>query len=371
MLSSGLVFVLEPRRNFSAFRLASRQDSAHTEGMQGEAEAMSGSATGTTRTLTVAAVARRLGVAPATLRTWARRYDLGPSRHTAGSHRRYTVEDFSRLVVMRRLTHEGVPPSEAARIAAQTPPDQLAGIGLAEVSVLNPADSRSGRGSGLPGADESLLPRDLARVLPLQDSRRVARGLARAALSMDARGVAELLRRQLAAAGVVATWDEVIVPVLEGIGARWEATGEGVEIEHQFAETIVAALGSITGRLETPRNSAQVLLSCAAEEQHSLPLYALAAALAERGIDARVLGARMPTEALAAAVRRTGPAVVLVYASMPVEPATLEQVLRRTRPTPHVLLGGPGWGEGSLPGFAERVDSLSRAVVWVAEAVSA
>ena len=39
--------------------------------------------------LTVAAVARRLGVAPSTLRTWDRRYDLGPSAHTAGSHRRY------------------------------------------------------------------------------------------------------------------------------------------------------------------------------------------------------------------------------------------------------------------------------------------
>ena len=38
--------------------------------------------------LTVAAVARRLGVAPATLRTWDRRYGLGPSEHSAGSQRR-------------------------------------------------------------------------------------------------------------------------------------------------------------------------------------------------------------------------------------------------------------------------------------------
>jgi transposase-like protein len=35
--------------------------------------------------LTVAAVASRLGVAPATLRTWDRRYGLGPSEHTAGA----------------------------------------------------------------------------------------------------------------------------------------------------------------------------------------------------------------------------------------------------------------------------------------------
>lgn len=67
--------------------------------------------------LTVAAVARRLGVAPATLRTWDRRYGLGPSEHSAGSHRRYSPEDLSRLLTMRRLTLDGVAPSEAAHAA--------------------------------------------------------------------------------------------------------------------------------------------------------------------------------------------------------------------------------------------------------------
>ena len=64
----------------------------------------------------------------------------------------------------------------------------------------------------------------------------------RAAVSLDARGVAELIRRQIAQAGVVATWDDVVVPVLESLGRRWEATGEGVEIEHLFSEA--ASLGA-------------------------------------------------------------------------------------------------------------------------------
>ena len=38
--------------------------------------------TESSRRLSVAAVARRLGVAPATLRTWDRRYGIGPSGHT-------------------------------------------------------------------------------------------------------------------------------------------------------------------------------------------------------------------------------------------------------------------------------------------------
>ncbi|NAZ86498.1 MerR family transcriptional regulator, partial [Kineococcus indalonis] len=86
-------------------------------------------------TLTVAAVARRLGVAPATLRTWDRRYGLGPSEHTAGAHRRYSATDLARLVVMRRLTLEGVAPAEAAAIAATTAVAD-GGFALASVSTI-------------------------------------------------------------------------------------------------------------------------------------------------------------------------------------------------------------------------------------------
>jgi hypothetical protein len=198
--------------------------------------------------------------------------------------------------------------------------------------------------------------------VPIQDARRVARGLHRAAVSMDARGVAELVNRQISQAGVVATWDDVVVPVLDSLGRRWETTHEGVEVEHLFAESVGATLTAAATRLTAGREPARVLLTCAPEEQHSLPLNAVAAALAERGLAARILGGRMPTDALAAAVRRTGPAGVLVYAAMPVPPGTLDQVLRRTQTNVRFLLGGPGWGPAILPPYAEVVASLGQAV---------
>ena len=65
--------------------LASQQaldaEGSHNVGMVIEQEPVAG--------LTVAAVARRMGVAPATLRTWDRRYGVGPGEHEAGTHRRY------------------------------------------------------------------------------------------------------------------------------------------------------------------------------------------------------------------------------------------------------------------------------------------
>ena len=58
--------------------------------------------------LTVAAVARRLGVAPATLRTWDRRYGLGPTEHSTGEHRRYNGRDLARLTLMRKLDRRSI-----------------------------------------------------------------------------------------------------------------------------------------------------------------------------------------------------------------------------------------------------------------------
>lgn len=65
--------------------------------------------------LTVAVVAEDLGVATSTLRTWERRYGLGPSARTVGSHRRYTALDVARLKHMRQLIDQGISPCDAAR----------------------------------------------------------------------------------------------------------------------------------------------------------------------------------------------------------------------------------------------------------------
>lgn len=73
-------------------------------------------------TLPVASVARRLGVAPSTLRTWDRRYGLGPSRHTDGRHRRYGTSDIGRLELMQRALLSGASTAEAARYALEQIP---------------------------------------------------------------------------------------------------------------------------------------------------------------------------------------------------------------------------------------------------------
>ncbi|QXJ22275.1 MerR family transcriptional regulator [Actinomadura graeca] len=289
--------------------------------------------------LGVGAVAQRLGVAASTLRTWDRRYGIGPSGRSPGGHRRYTPSDLARLAVMQRQILAGVPPGEAARVALDEPPGE-------------PAPRAHGAGGRrVPLAGTAAPPRAAA-----------VRGLARAAMALDQPAMAGTVRDALRRDGVAAAWDGLIVPVLAGIGRKHRATGECVEVEHLLSTVLLGCLAELT----TPSGAADgrpVLLACAPEEQHSLPVYALAAALAEAGVPTRILGARVPPTALAAAIRRAGPGGVFIWSQTAEtgEPTWLDG-LPPSRPPYRLVVGGPGWARGRLPASAALVGTIPEAV---------
>ncbi|WP_461022920.1 MerR family transcriptional regulator [Thalassiella azotivora] len=378
-------------------------------------------------TLKVAAVARRLGVAPATLRTWARRYGLGPPAHTAGAHRQYTPEDLARLLEMRRLTVQGVAPGEAARIARDLDVDPAEAAELAGLSGPGPGAVRGrvrlvedGAGPGVPsqgraggrpvgrdaqddhgrgdpasghedGAGPAGRPvglrsvgsstgagsgppargRPAAAPAPLDDVLDrldpAVRDLVQAAAGLDAVRLRSRLRDVVESRGVVPLWDELAVPALAALGAHWAATGQGTEIEHALSQGVLEVLHAVTVTADEPL-SGTALLACAEDDHHALPVQALAAALAERRVAVQVLGARLPHDALVAAVTRLGPKIVVLHASQPVperQRARLSEVEDRTR----LLLGGPSWDDVEVPDGAVRATSLTAAVDQVRLAV--
>ncbi|MGW7058572.1 MerR family transcriptional regulator [Streptomyces sp. NPDC054904] len=283
--------------------------------------------------LSTGAVARRLGVSPTTLRSWERRYAIGPARREDGRHRRWTPEDIARLDLMCRLTARGVPPSEAARAALGGAPGASAGTRTA-------AATPGGRGA-----------------LPLGEVRPEGRGLARAAVRLDAPAVAELLDAALAEHGLVTAWEDIIAPTLHAVGRKWASAGERyIEVEHLLSWHVSAALHRIRPAPGRP-GAAPVLLACTPGELHSLPIEALAAALGERGVPVRMFGAALPAEALHDAVRRTGPRAAVLWAQsrttadrgLAQSVAGIEWGLRGARGRSTLLLAGPGWGGTPTP----------------------
>jgi hypothetical protein len=348
--------------------------------------------------LSAGAAARRLGVAVTTLRTWHQRYGLGPSRHEAGHHRRYTVEDMGRLEVMRQLTAQGVAPAEAAAWAQRSPaavsptspasspsaasaPTAAISAGADGVggSVDEPPDPLSDLVADPPsglavdasaGLSVDALP-GVSVDAPAGGGQNIAlgvradpaaRGLARAAMRLDGPSMRFIIEGSVAGRGVIPSWTHVIMPVLIGIGERYEATARFVEVEHLLSRSVTEALATVPRppHDQTPR----VLLAAADEEHHTLPLEALAAALAENGVPTRMFGARVPSQALVDAIRRTGPAVVVLWSQLPGtgDVRQLERLLDVPHPPMLIAAAGPGWPATGLPPTVTALSNLADAV---------
>ncbi|WP_460110950.1 MerR family transcriptional regulator [Streptomyces sp. YKOK-J1] len=297
--------------------------------------------------MTTGQLARLLGVSPTTLRSWDRRYGLGPAVRADGHHRRWSTDDVAMMREMCQLTATGMSPAAAARVAQRhaqrtdTTEAPAGGIPLAPHDDEAEAMARHEQaGSGLP----------LGRV------RRECRGLARAAMRMDAFEVQQRLREAVAAHGPAVAWEEVMAPALRAVGRKWQASGERyVEVEHLLSWHISATLRhryvESAARGDQRALVLPVVLSCPAGEYHTLPFEVLAAVLADDGLTVLMLGTAVPPDALMSTVQRVAPAGVALWSQT--RPTADLRLARRVaaarwgvhgaRTNSPVLLCGPGW----------------------------
>ncbi|HEY8721011.1 MerR family transcriptional regulator [Pengzhenrongella sp.] len=269
--------------------------------------------------LAVAAVARRLGVAPATLRTWDRRYGLGPSAHTAGSHRRYTIEDVARLLVMRRLTIDGVAPVDAARSARAM-------------------DRVRGRAPG--AARRAGARRD-----------EIARPglLVEAALHDDDRGCRRLLGA--AAVDVATWWTELLEPARSSLAARTELARPGEDPEWVLDTAALAVLAArrVPDGVRPGVGHRLALLLAPPRERRPLVLHVLAAALADEGMEARVVTGPVDPRRVLELVAMSRPVAVVLLSEHADPDLTVLAELTAAEPDLPLFVGlGEGRAESAL-----------------------
>ncbi|RKE23501.1 MerR family transcriptional regulator [Streptomyces sp. TLI_171] len=328
------------------------------------------------------AVARRLGVSPTTIRSWERRYGIGPSHRDPGQHRRWSPDDIALLDEMCRLTSRGIPPAEAAKAArSASRPDtgDPAGDRTRTPDHGHPDDDTgSATGRRGPATAPARSPGG-SRAIPLGTVSPACRGLARAAVRLDGPEIARILRLALADLGAVRAWTEVMMPSLFAAGRKWAADAEQyVEVEHLLSWHVSAALRTAA---VTPTRFVQAppaLLAAMPGEEHTLPLEAVAAAMAERGLPYRMLGAAVPPRALLDAVARLGPPAVMLWsqshhtADLPLaqQVADAQWGPAGSRGGPRVIPAGPGWRRHESGGRFAGPRTLEAALGLIEQAIS-
>lgn len=216
-------------------------------------------------------LSRRVGIPVASLRAWETRYGLLSPDRTRGGFRLYGPDDVARVVAMKANLERGLSASEAARLAL--------------------AESR-------PVEDFTNAPEARAE-------------LAEALARFDESAAQAILDRLFATLTVEAVLRDVLVPYLHEMGEQWRRGELTIGQEH-FASNVVRgrlmALARGWGRGSGPL----VVLACAEDEQHDIPLLLFGLVLRTYGWRVAYLGANTPLPSLVQAVRELAPDAVVV-----------------------------------------------------------
>ncbi len=251
-------------------------------------------------TLNIAALARRTGVQPDTIRKWEQRYGVLHPERTPGGQRRYSELDVSRVQWLKARLEEGYRIGEAAAI-----------LGQGEPPTGNVAEQRE--------------------------------GLAEAAHAGDGERVGRILEHVLRIAPLAEVVDELLEPVLRELGERW-AAGEGfVAHEHLVSHAIRAHVGS---QIADARGGVRGLavLASGPGDHHDLGVLVLALLLHRDGWQVCFLGAALPLVDAIAFAQETEAKLVAISVTMSETLRSFERELRATTlpDSIDVVVGGQG-----------------------------
>jgi methanogenic corrinoid protein MtbC1 len=110
---------------------------------------------------------------------------------------------------------------------------------------------------------------------------------------------------------------DVIAPVQQRVGRRWQSGDWSVAQEHAATSVAVSALEAVSRATKQARGSrGTVVIACAEREWHAVPAMIVAGALRAQGWQTMLLGASTPTARLSRYLQDLGPDVTAVSCSV-------------------------------------------------------
>jgi methanogenic corrinoid protein MtbC1 len=252
--------------------------------------------------LNIAALTKRTGVPPDTIRKWEQRYGVLRPARTPGGQRRYSEVDVARVEWLKARLEEGYRIGEAAAL-----------LGSGEAVALSPENLRA--------------------------------AIVEASLESDVVALARLVDQALALPSLEESFMEVLAPALGEMGERWQAGELTVAQEHLATGTIRAALQTLVADARASVRGVAVV-ACAPGEHHEIGLLMLAVLLRGDGWQVAYLGPDTPLREAVSFAEQLG-ARILCFSAATREPADrLAKALARERMPEHieVVVGGRAAG---------------------------
>ncbi len=220
---------------------------------------------------TIKRAAELVGVSESALRSWERRYGLRVAKRSSAGYRLYDDEALRVLHNMNQLLHDGWSGESAAKAA-----------------------------------------RNQHQPIPVSSDTDPVVQLVQVAKEYDSETLTALLDQQFSSAAFETMVDNWMLPAMSEIGRAWTNGEVDIAGEHLVTHSIMRRLSTIYDQVGDNPNSPRVVLGLPANSFHDLGLLAFAVCLRRVGLATTFLGANVPPEAWASAVKANSVAAVVI-----------------------------------------------------------
>jgi len=251
----------------------------------------------------ISVVVRRTGLSQDILRAWEKRYRAVTPLRTPTSRRLYTEDDVAKLRLLKQLVDGG------RRIS------DVASLSLEELRSMASED-----------ASEAVV---APRVVPRQAVGSYLSACLEAVERLDRQGLEQALDAALVALSRPRLRTDVLVPLIQALGDRWQSGSWRVVHEHLASAVLRSFLWAMWRRSEPGPGAAAIVVATPAGQHHELGALLAAGVASDLGWRVVYLGTDLPAEEIAAAVQACNAGVVLLSLVYPVsEPGLIDEIAR-------------------------------------------
>jgi DNA-binding transcriptional MerR regulator/methylmalonyl-CoA mutase cobalamin-binding subunit len=282
---------------------------------------------------TIKEAALRAGISVPLLRAWERRYGIVEPTRTAAGYRLYDEASIERVRAMRRLVDSGWSASQAAR----------------EIETRGVVPDSEGTVSR--PQDDSIPTNAIAQ-------RDVASAFVDAATALDERRVDGILDDLFATGSFERVVDALLMPALRALGDAWAAGTMSVGAEHAASHAVLRRLAASFEAAGASSADRPILVGLPPGSRHEIGALAFATTLRRQGLGVVYLGADVPVDSWAEAVRATRAAAVVIGIPTSADgpgAADVANAVAQRVDSPIVAAGGPGSVEAPLPASVVRL----------------
>lgn len=315
---------------------------------------------------TIRAASAMTGINANTLRSWERRYGLLDPDRTPKGYRLYSDEDIERLRLIQRALDAGISIGQVKDHLEDDAALQALREGGGTEGGNGRRSSRtimvSLENVGLKGSVAVRVPVRSRNAGDIRTLEECSERIEQAALALDRQGLERAFSRTVGMYSLREAYHDALGPALRRVGERYLEDPGAVAHEHMLSGFARERLSSALAGLRPLHQSPRVICACVPGERHELMLMLMSLELGLENISTLYLGADTPVDAIVHAARQSNARVVALSATIRLAEKELPELasrLRRLRPSPLLMVGGPaarresGWLEnqriGRLP----------------------